>query len=134
MYMNRKISLSILSVLTVTALIVTASVAQEASTDSIQGTIKVTEGDDFESLAQISLEEAQAVALREVPAGAITESELDDEDGYLVYEIELLQDGQEFEVLVDAGNGAVLEVERDDDSDDDDDDDDDDHDLNDDAR
>lgn len=129
MYMNRKVSLSILSMLTVTALIVTASVAQEASTDRIQGTIQVSEGDDFESLAQISLEEAQAIALREIPAGTITERELDDEDGYLVYEIELLQDGQEFEVLVDAGNGSVLEVERDDD--DDDDDDADDHDLND---
>lgn len=32
--------------LIITALIVTASVAQEASTDSIQGTIQVSEGDD----------------------------------------------------------------------------------------
>ena len=61
------------------------------------------------------LDEASAVerALAEVP-GTVKETELDREDGKLIYEIEILTaDGLEMEVEIDAETGAVLEVEAD---------------------
>lgn len=91
--------------------------AQIAQEEPIRGTIAVTEGADYTALAKISLEEARAAALAESPDATCSEGELDDEDGYLVYEIELVQDGREVDVLIDAGNAAVLEVDRDEDRD-----------------
>ncbi|WP_421980120.1 PepSY domain-containing protein [Roseibium sp.] len=76
--------------------------------------------------AAVAVDEAKAVeiALGEV-AGTVQETELEQEDGKQVYEIEILTaDGQEMEVEIDAQTGAVLEVEADGDDDDDDDDDD----------
>lgn len=61
------------------------------------------------------LDEAGAVerALTEVP-GTVQETELEREDGKLIYEIEILTaDGLEMEVEIDAETGAVLEVEAD---------------------
>ncbi|WP_299473160.1 PepSY domain-containing protein [uncultured Roseibium sp.] len=61
------------------------------------------------------LDEAGAVerALTEVP-GTVQETELDREDGKLIYEIEILTaDGLEMEVEIDAETGAVLKVEED---------------------
>ena len=42
--------------------------------------------------------------------------ELDDEDGTLVYEVEFKSGGMEYDYVIDAATGAVLdhEVERDD--------------------
>ena len=59
-------------------------------------------------VARVSLEQAKAVALKAVPQGRISEAELENEDGNVVYEIELLVGGEERTVIVDAGNGAVL--------------------------
>ena len=52
-----------------------------------------------------------------MPNATVSESELDEEDGYLVYEVELMQNGQEIEVVVDAGNGSILQIEREEDDD-----------------
>ena len=45
-----------------------------------------------------------------------TDVELDDEDGRWVYEVEFKADGMEYEYVIDAYTGAVLEydMERDD--------------------
>jgi uncharacterized membrane protein YkoI len=40
--------------------------------------------------------------------------ELENEGGYLVYAVDLKQDGEEIEVLVDAGTGDILRVEDED--------------------
>lgn len=68
--------------------------------------------------ANPALSEAAAIeiALAEVP-GEITETELEREDGKLVYEFEIIAaaDGKEMEVEIDAETGAVLEVEAEDD-------------------
>lgn len=89
---------------------------------------------DLSSLAQIKPEEAQDAVLAAYPGAMIQEIELDNENGCLVYSVEL-NDGRE--VKVDAGNGEILyvdssdeneeededEEEDDDDNDEDDDDD-----------
>lgn len=56
--------------------------------------------------------------------GEVIEVELDEEDGVLVYDLDMVTpDGRLIEVEVDAVTGIVLEVENDDDDGDDDDDD-----------
>lgn len=68
----------------------------------------------LEGLATITPEEAEAAALAAVP-GTASEVELDDEDGFVVYEIEVnAADGSVTEVLVDAGDGSVLAQEAED--------------------
>jgi len=49
-----------------------------------------------------------------VGGGDRVEVERDEERGRPVWEVELLLDGREFEVTVDASTGEVLEVEQDD--------------------
>ena len=51
--------------------------------------------------------------------GQVRETELENEDGKMVYEIEIIAaaDGKEMEVEIDAETGAVLEVEAEDDDD-----------------
>ena len=93
--------------------------AQVAPDRPIEGTIRVMEDADLAALAKVTLEQAKAAALAAVPGATFAEGELEEEDGYLVYEVELVQDGRELEVVVDAGNAAVLETEPDDDRDDD---------------
>lgn len=47
--------------------------------------------------------------------GEVLETELDREKGRYVYEIEIVDDaGQVWEIKLDAGTGALIEVERDD--------------------
>jgi hypothetical protein len=84
-------------------------------------------------------EEEQEIPLSEVPAEALqaaqgavdgitlTEAEMEEEDGQVVYEIEGTADGKEYCIEVTA-DGEVLEVELDDEDDEDDDDEDDDED------
>ena len=69
---------------------------------------------------------ALAIAAAEFPGGTVVEAEIEEEDGRLVYDIHVKVDGDgEYEVLIDAMTGAVIEVELDDDDDEDEDDDDD---------
>jgi len=84
-----------------------------------------------------AFDDDESIALSEVPAKVkeaaqnavdgivLTESEVEEEDGQLVYELEGKVDGKEYEIEVTA-DGQVLEIEEEDEDDDDDDDDDDD--------
>jgi uncharacterized membrane protein YkoI len=64
--------------------------------------------------ANISFEEAEKIALEAVPGGKIVSIERETEWGRLVYEVEVVdQQGLEWEVVIDAADGKVLEVERD---------------------
>lgn len=60
-----------------------------------------------------SVDDARAAALVAVPGAVVADVDLDEEDGFLVYEVELTQDRAEFDVVVDAGTGDVLCFERD---------------------
>jgi hypothetical protein len=61
---------------------------------------------------------ARAAAEGAVPGIRLTEAEVEEEQGHLVYELEGVLDGKEYEIEVTA-EGEVLEVEELDDEDDD---------------
>ena len=66
---------------------------------------------------ELTKEQAIEVALLEIP-GQVQEVELEDEDGMPVYAIETIKaTGEEFEVKIAAGTGAVVKVEAEDDDD-----------------
>lgn len=71
------------------------------------------EAASLEGLATVSPEQATAAALTAVP-GTAGETTLEDEDGFVVYEVQVTAaDGSVFEVIVDAGDGRVLAQEVD---------------------
>jgi len=66
----------------------------------------------YSSLAKISIGEATERAQAEIQ-GRILEIALESEDGFLVYSVEVQTTAKKrVEILVDAGNGKVLEVEE----------------------
>lgn len=75
---------------------------------------EVSEADEsaaLEGLATVTPDEAEAAALAAVP-GTAAQPELENENGSVVYEVEVTQaDGTVVEVKVDAGNGDVLAQE-----------------------
>jgi hypothetical protein len=73
-------------------------------------------------LARITAEQAEAAALQQV-RGTVTAVELENENGNLVYSVEIQTLAGEQDVKVDAGNGQVLFVEANHGTDDGDDDD-----------
>jgi uncharacterized membrane protein YkoI len=89
---------------------VTAPAEDETMTDA-------EEDAGLAALATISAEEAGAAAVAAV-GGTVTMVEIDDEDGFVVYDVDVRTDSGIVEVTVDAGDGTVLADERDDDHDD----------------
>lgn len=61
-------------------------------------------------LAKITMEEAKAIALKEV-TGTVNQVELDNENGNVVYSVEITNNKKSFDVKIDAGNGKVLKIE-----------------------
>lgn len=64
------------------------------------------------TLGQISLEQAKAIAL-DLADGTVREAFLTTDNGALVYEIEIADGNLETEVKIDAQNGQVLKIEND---------------------
>ena len=96
---------------------------EPAYTGSVQapaGDENVTEAEEagqLEGLATITAEEATAAAAKSVP-GDVAEVELDNENGSVVYSVEITDaDGRDIDVKVDAGNGNILDQQADDDGD-----------------
>jgi uncharacterized membrane protein YkoI len=81
--------------------------------------IEVNENSDKEDiipsdfLAGITLEQAQEIALNNVVGGTIKESQLENENGNIVYNIDVIKDNAEIEVKIDPSNGNVLKTESD---------------------
>jgi uncharacterized membrane protein YkoI len=65
----------------------------------------------LQKLARITSDQARTAALAQVP-GTATSTELENEDGNLVYGVAVKTKAGEREVKVDAGNGKVLHVEQ----------------------
>lgn len=63
---------------------------------------------DLSTLAKIKAQDAITAAKKAYPGIAVKNAELDNENGCLVYSVELRNGG---EILVDAGNGKVLRKE-----------------------
>lgn len=59
----------------------------------------------------LPLSAARAIALNAVPGGEILEHELENDDGRLAYEFEIMAPRGLFEVEVDAITGRIIEVE-----------------------
>ena len=105
-----------LRLLLLAALALTASACGSTSDvdcGPVTGTIPVADDRVSPDLARVSADDARAAALVAVPGATVTEVELDEEDGFLVYELGLALDRDEFDVVVDAGSGEVLCTERD---------------------
>lgn len=85
--------------------------------------IEVKENSDKEDIiptdftAKITLEQAKEIALKNV-AGTIKDGALEDENGNIVYNIDVLKDNTETEVKIDPNNGNVLKIEKDTNTDD----------------
>ena len=68
---------------------------------------------ELQAKAKLTVDEAQAIALKEVP-GTVNESELEDEDGLVVYGFEIqTASGDVNDVKVNAINGDIVKVEND---------------------
>ena len=87
--------------------------ASDAECGPITGTVPIAGSQASPALARITAEDARSAALVSVPGAVVTDVDLDEEDGFLVYEVELAKDRSGFEVVVDAGSGEVLCSERD---------------------
>lgn len=88
---------------------------EDESCDTIQGTIHVADdAPDKQSLAKIIPQQADEAAVGALPGATVQDTDLEEEDDYLVYEVELDLNGEEYEAYVDAGSGDVLCLERDD--------------------
>ncbi|MBH0231411.1 PepSY domain-containing protein [Halobacillus yeomjeoni] len=71
--------------------------------------------------AKLTEKEAEEIALERV-SGEVVESEVEKEDGTIVFEFEIKTDSGVKEVEIDGNSGRVLEVEDEDEEDDDDED------------
>jgi hypothetical protein len=86
------------------------SAGQGNQTGSIQ--IKSDEA-GFAQMAKIPMNAAINAALKQVP-GKVLRAELENENGYLVYGVEIVKaDQQIVDVKVDAGNGRILRTDTD---------------------
>lgn len=82
--------------------------------EKIKGSIPVTgkQTSDFADMAKISMMDALAKAQEKYPGKAI-QVELEAENGYLVYQVEIIgADKSIMELAVDAGNGAILGMKK----------------------
>lgn len=61
----------------------------------------------------IGLKKAKAIASNKVPGGQFIKAEFDEDDGVAVYEIEIIKDGMEYEMKINARTGKILEYEVD---------------------
>lgn len=89
--------------------------SQDVGPDQAQpaytGSVKVghPEPADLSKLATVTVDQAKAVAMAANPGTTAVKVELDNENGYLVYSVELSNGA---DVKVDAGTGKVLHTEQ----------------------
>lgn len=96
--------------------------ASPTSTEAPQAVITLpTNDDDWDDIVkyapEISRERAAQIALGQVSGAGpnhVVNIDFDEDDGLITWEIEINYQGVEYEILVHAGNGTVLEVEVDD--------------------
>lgn len=75
-----------------------------------KGSVAVSEDQEtgLDSLASVSRSEAETAALTYTTGGSVVSSELQNENGYLVWKVTINFQGDSFEVVVDAGDATVL--------------------------
>jgi uncharacterized membrane protein YkoI len=82
--------------------------AGEGNEQQFNGSIEVARGADYAKLARISVIGVKRSIEKRYPKSTIKSIRLQEENGYLVYEVLLLNKGRNLDVKVDAGNGKVL--------------------------
>ena len=80
--------------------------------DEAENKAENAESERLKSLARITPEQASAAALAQVP-GTVKKVELENENGNVVYGVEIKTADGKSDVKVDAGDGRVLHVEKD---------------------
>jgi uncharacterized membrane protein YkoI len=103
------IGIAVATVLAIGGLAVSSQ--QSKLTGSIA--VKGTDEAGYADMAKVSLDGAVQSAIQAVP-GKVLKVELEDEDGYLVYGVEIAKaDRQIADVKIDAGNGKLLKIDKD---------------------
>jgi Peptidase propeptide and YPEB domain. len=74
-----------------------------------EGLSEADEAAALQGMATISADQAKAAAVAANPGTTVVKVELDNENGVLVYSVEL---NNGLDVKVDAGNGAILHIEQ----------------------
>lgn len=100
------------------AIIVLATQAQSSEVEPQAGAQTHKPLPPYAALAQaaprrITIGQAILIAEKETGGEAI-EAELDEEDGVLIYEVEVLRDQTEIEVSINPETGDILSIEKDD--------------------
>lgn len=92
----------------------TTKLPDEVKSASIKVPEDIETQADFAKLARVTQQEAEAAALA-VQSGQVVQAKLDDEDGYLVWQIDVKHAKGTTEIAVDAGNSKVLAAEAEED-------------------
>lgn len=87
-----------------------ASITVPDNADGAQEMSEAQESAQLAPLAKITAEEAKTIAVGTVD-GEIAKVELENENGNLVYSVEIAQNNKELDVKIDAGNGNVLKID-----------------------
>ncbi len=99
----------------VAALLAIGGLAVSSPQAKLTGSIAVKGNNEagYPGMAKVSLDEAIQAALQAVQ-GKVLKVELEDEDGYLVYGVEIAKaDKQIADVKIDAGNAKLLKIDND---------------------
>lgn len=88
----------------------------EVKSSSIKLPRGVEKQAEFARYARVTQQQAEAAALAVMP-GKVVKAKLDDEDGYLVWQVDVQHARGTTEFAVDAGNAKVLAAEDEDDDD-----------------
>ena len=88
--------------------------ADGQAADSGNGTQSSSGNTGSTSGVAVTLEEAQNIALERVPGAAAQNIsiELDEDDGWYIYEGDIVYDGMEYEFEIDANTGNILKWEE----------------------
>lgn len=92
------------------------SLPDEVKSSSIKLPRGVESQAEFAKHARVTQQQAEAAALAVMP-GQVVKAKLDDEDGYLVWQIDVKHAKGVTEIAVDAGNAKVLAAEAEEDDD-----------------
>jgi len=76
----------------------------------IEGSIKLNENQNtnLSALATINQTQAENLALNYTTGGSVVSATLNVENGYLIWNVIIQYKGQNYEIMVDAGNGNIL--------------------------
>ncbi len=106
--------LGIITGVLLAALIAYGGMALGAGRANQTGSIQIKSDEaGLAQMAKIPMNSAINAALKQVP-GKVLRAELENENGYLVYGVEIVKSDQQIvDVKVDAGNGMILRTDKD---------------------